>query len=92
MTILKLKLRGDTVNIFDGDGEAQIVGRTLQQEFESMNEHSLKLSATMSWKYKTLGIEAAYTVLVQEFTKVFNGAVQELYFKILSEWMCFLAP
>ena len=91
MTILKMKLRGDNVSIFDGDGEAQIVGRTLQQEFESMNEHSLKLLCNNVLEVqKTLGIEAAYTVLVQEFTKVFNGAVQELYFKILSEWMCFL--
>ena len=89
--LLKLKLRGDNVNVFDGDGEAQITGTTLQDEFQSFNKHSLNILCNNVLEVqKTLGIEAAYTVLVQEFTKVFNGAVQQLYFKILAEWMTFL--
>ena len=88
----ELIIRGEEgVHVFDNDGEMQIVGRTLKQEFERDSKYCLQLqSNNILEMWKTLGIEAAYATLVKELNKVFNGTVDITYFKILAEYMCFL--
>ena len=87
-----ITIRGEKgIHAFDNDGELQLTGTNLQQEFERFNESSLILKTNnVIEAWKTLGIEAAYSVLVQELNKVFNYSVDILLFKILAEYMCFL--
>jgi len=90
--VKKMTLRGKKgVSLFDADGELQITGISLLDEISSNTKMSLKtISNNVIETKKTLGIEAAYTTLVNELDKVFNHSVDKILFKILAEYMCFL--
>lgn len=90
--LMTIRIRGEPgIHAFDNDGELQLTGTNLQQEFERQNKFALLLKTNnVIEARKTLGIEAAYAVLVQELNKVFNHSVDILLFKILAEYMCFL--
>ncbi len=89
--IKKLPVRGENgVHIYDGDGTLQITGRLLEDEFAT-NKDALKLYCNnMLEVRKTLGIEAAKTVLFSELKKVFNNGVNDTYLSILCSYMSFL--
>lgn len=90
--IKHIVIRGkEGVSLFDADGELQITGIKLSKEIARKSTTALKtVSNNVIETRRTLGIEAAYTTLVNELDKVFNHSVDKILFKILAEYMCYL--
>ena len=89
--VKRVRIRGEEkIHVFDNDGELQLTGTTLANEFNKLNPLSLTLKSNNVIEVRrTLGIEAAYATLVYELDKVFNGSVDKFLFKVLAEYMCY---